>query len=183
MHNVGPMQLLHWKGQEASVKVVMAMRCFQHQAHQGQLQWTLINLVQSLAVDLRPATVDHKTSRLDLKKSISSIFGTPTEDSTSIPSLGRNLPNAIEEIRRMSTLNDNSNKARERSRAFGGAIAKIDKLYPNVVRKRSRGDSSSNERSSVLSSGGVSPKNVPQSYLNADDMEPGLQREERTKNA
>ena len=71
-----------------------------------------INLVQSLAVDLRPATVDHKTSRLDLKKSISSIFGTPTEDSTSIPSLGRNLPNAIEEIRRMSTLNDNSNKAR-----------------------------------------------------------------------
>jgi len=142
-----------------------------------------INLVQSLAVDLRPATVDHKTSRLDLKKSISSIFGIPTEDSTSIPSLGRNLPNAIEEIRRMSTLNDNSNKARERSRAFGGAIAKIDKLYPNVVRKRSRGDSSSNERSSVLSSGGVSPKNVPQSYLNADDMEPGLQREERTKNA
>jgi len=72
---------------------------------------------------------------------------------------------------------------RESSRAFGGAIAKIDKLYPNVVRKRSRGDSSSNERSSVLSSGGVSPKNVPQSYLNADDMEPGLQREERTKNA
>jgi len=72
-----------------------------------------INLVQSLAVDLRPATVDHKTSRLDLKKSISSIFGTSTEDSTSIPSLGRNLPNAIEEIRRMrSNLNDNSNKAR-----------------------------------------------------------------------
>jgi len=72
---------------------------------------------------------------------------------------------------------------RERSRAFGGAIAKIDKLYPNIVRKRSRGDSSSNERSSVLSSGGVTPKNVPQSHLNADDMEPGLQREERTKNA
>lgn len=142
-----------------------------------------INLVQSLAVDLRPATVDHKTSRLDLKKSISSIFGTSIEDSTSIPSLGRNAPNAIEEIRRMrSNLNDNSNKARERSRAFGGAIAKIDKLYPNIVRKRSRGDSSSNERSSVLSSGGVTPKNAPQSHLNADDMEPGLQREERTKN-
>ncbi|KAL5672798.1 hypothetical protein ACJX0J_017104, partial [Zea mays] len=105
-------------------------------------------------------------------------------DSTSLPSLGRNLPNAIEEIRRMrSNLNDNSNKARERSRAFGGAMAKIDKLCPNIVRKRSRGDSSSNERSSVLSSGGVTPKNVPQSHLNADDMEAGLQREERTKNA
>lgn len=143
-----------------------------------------INLVQSLALDLRPATVDHKTSRLDLKKSISSIFGTSAEDSTSLPSLGRNLPNAIEEIRRMrSNLNDNSNKARERSRAFGGAMAKIDKLCPNIVRKRSRGDSSSNERSSVLSSGGVTPKNVPQSHLNADDMEAGLQREERTKNA
>ena len=72
-----------------------------------------VGLLQSLAVDLRAVTVDHKTSRLDLKKSISSIFGTPTEDSTSIPSLGRNLPNSIEEIRRMrSNLNDASNKAR-----------------------------------------------------------------------
>lgn len=72
-----------------------------------------INLLQSLAVDLRTATVDHKTSRLDLKKSISSIFGTSTDDSTSIPSIGRNLPNSIEEIRRMrSNLNDISNKAR-----------------------------------------------------------------------
>ncbi|KAG2619918.1 uncharacterized protein LOC120665795 [Panicum virgatum] len=142
-----------------------------------------VGLLQSLAVDLRAVTVDHKTSRLDLKKSISSIFGTSTEDSTSIPSLGRNLPNSIEEIRRMrSNLNDASNKARERSRAFGGAVTKLDKLCPNIVRKRSRGDGSSNER--VLSSGGAIPKNVPQSHLNADDMEVGLQRgEERTKNA
>lgn len=73
---------------------------------------------------------------------------------------------------------------RERARSFGIAVTKIDKLYPNIVRKRSRGDSSSNERPSVLSPGGVTPKNVPQSHLNADDMEPGLQRgEERTKNA
>jgi hypothetical protein len=72
-----------------------------------------VSLLQSLAVDLRTVTVDHKTSRLDLKKSISSIFGTSTEDSTSISSLGRNLPNSIEEIRRMrSNLNDISNKAR-----------------------------------------------------------------------
>lgn len=71
---------------------------------------------------------------------------------------------------------------RERSRAFGGAVTKIDKLCPNIVRKRSRGDGSSNER--ILSSGGVIPKNVPQSHLNGDDMEIGLQRgEERTKNA
>jgi len=71
---------------------------------------------------------------------------------------------------------------RERSRAFGGAVTKLDKLCPNIVRKRSRGDGSSNER--VLSSGGAIPKNVPQSHLNADDMEVGLQRgEERTKNA
>lgn len=71
---------------------------------------------------------------------------------------------------------------RERSRAFGGAVTKIDKLCPNIVRKRSRGDGSSNER--MLSSGGVVPKNVPQSHLNGDDMEIGLQRgEERTKNA
>ncbi|WVZ98092.1 hypothetical protein U9M48_043571 [Paspalum notatum var. saurae] len=142
-----------------------------------------VSLLQSLALDLRTATVDQKTSRLDLKKSISSIFGTSAEDSASIPSLVRNLPNSIEEIRRMrSNLNDSSNKARERSRAFGGAVMKIDKLCP-TVRKRSRGDSSSNERSSVLSSG-VIPKNVPQSHLNADDVELGIQRgEERTKNA
>jgi hypothetical protein len=72
-----------------------------------------LSLLQSLAVDLRPVTVDHKTSRFDLKKSISSIFGTTTEDSPSIPSLGRNLSNSIEEIRRIrSNLNDISNKAR-----------------------------------------------------------------------
>lgn len=72
-----------------------------------------VNLLKSLAVELRTVTVDHKASRLDLKKSISSIFGTTTEDSKSIPSLGRNLPNSIEEIRRMrSNLNDVSNKAR-----------------------------------------------------------------------
>ncbi|CAN6347220.1 unnamed protein product [Urochloa humidicola] len=137
------------------------------------------SVLQSLVVDLRTVTVDHKTSRLDLKKSICSIFGT-TEDLTSIPSLGRNLPNSIEEIRRVrSNLNDISNKARERSRLFGGALMKIDKLCPNFVRKRSR-DGSSNER--VLSSGGVIPKNVPQSHLNADDMEV-LRGEERPKNA
>ncbi|XP_062181197.1 uncharacterized protein LOC133885493 [Phragmites australis] len=140
-------------------------------------------LLQSLAVDLRTATVDHKTSRLDLKKSISSIIGTSPEDSISTP-LGRNLPNSVEEIRRMkNNLNDNSNKARERARAFGGAVIKIERLCPNIVRKRSRGDGSSNERSSALLSGGVIPKNVPQSHLNADDIELGPQRgEERTKN-
>uniref|UniRef100_A0A0A9DQQ4 Uncharacterized protein n=1 Tax=Arundo donax TaxID=35708 RepID=A0A0A9DQQ4_ARUDO len=70
-------------------------------------------LLQSLAVDLRTATVDHKTSRLDIKKSISSIFGTSLEDSALAPSLGRNLFNSVEEIRRMkNNLNDNSNKAR-----------------------------------------------------------------------
>ena len=72
---------------------------------------------------------------------------------------------------------------RERARAFGGAVMKIDRLCPNIVRKRSRGDGSSNERSSALLSGGAIPKNVPQSYLN-DDMVLGPQRiEERTKNA
>ncbi|XP_062231169.1 uncharacterized protein LOC133928725 [Phragmites australis] len=142
-------------------------------------------LLHSLAVDLRTATVDHKTSRLDLKKSISSIFGTSPEDSTPTPSLGRNLSNSVEEIRRMkNNLNDNSNKARERARAFGGAVMKIERLCPNIVRKRSRGDGSSNERSGALLSGGVIPKNVPQSHLNADDVELGPQRgEERTKNA
>jgi hypothetical protein len=72
---------------------------------------------------------------------------------------------------------------RERARAFGGAVMKIDRLCPNIVRKRSRGDGSSNERSSALLSGGAIPKNVPQGHFN-DDVELGPQRiEERTKNA
>jgi hypothetical protein len=70
-------------------------------------------LLQSLAVDLRPATVDQKTSRFDVKKSISSVLGTSAEESTSTPSIGRNVPNSVEEIRRVkSNLNDISNKAR-----------------------------------------------------------------------
>ncbi|GJM88324.1 hypothetical protein PR202_ga04374 [Eleusine coracana subsp. coracana] len=156
-------------------------------------------LLQSLAVDLRPATVDHKTSRFDVKKSISSILGTSPEESTSTPSIGRNIPSAVEEIRRVrSNLNNLMMSqirpviqelfiveylCRERARAFGGAVMKIDRLCPNIVRKRSRGDGSSNERSSALLSGGAIPKNVPQSHLN-DDMELGPQRiEERPKNA
>jgi hypothetical protein len=72
---------------------------------------------------------------------------------------------------------------RERARAFGSAVMKIDRLCPIIVQKRSRGVGSSNERSSALLSGGAIPKNVPQGHLN-DDMELGPQRiEERTKNA
>jgi hypothetical protein len=70
-------------------------------------------LLQSLAADLRPATVDHKTSRFDVKKSINSIVGTSAEESTSTPSIGRNIPSSVEEIRRVkNNLNDTSNKAR-----------------------------------------------------------------------
>ena len=70
-------------------------------------------LLQSLALHLRPATVDHRTSRFDVKKSISSILGTSPEESTSTPSIGRNIPGAVDEIRRVkSNLNDISNKAR-----------------------------------------------------------------------
>ncbi|KAL6865065.1 hypothetical protein ACP4OV_016216 [Aristida adscensionis] len=139
-------------------------------------------LLHSLALDLRNATVDQKTPRLDAKKSISSIFGISPEESASTPSLGRNLPISADEIRHMkNNLNDNSSKARERAKAFGVAVMKIDRLCPNIVRKRSRGDGSSNERSALFS-GGVISKNGPLGHLNADDLELGPQREERTKN-
>ncbi|KAL6630973.1 hypothetical protein ACP70R_028313 [Stipagrostis hirtigluma subsp. patula] len=140
-------------------------------------------LLHSLVMDLRTATVDQKTSRLDIKKSISSILGISAEESASTPSVGRNLPNSVDEIRRMkSYLNDNSSKARERAKTFGVALMKIDRFCPNSIRKRSRGDGSSNERSNALFSGGLMSKNVPLGHLNADDMELGPQREERTKN-
>ena len=70
-------------------------------------------LLQSLAMELRAATLDQKASRLDVKKSISSIFGTSPEESTSTPCTGRNFPNSVEEIRRLRhNLNEMSNKAR-----------------------------------------------------------------------
>jgi hypothetical protein len=72
---------------------------------------------------------------------------------------------------------------RERARAYGAAVAKIDKYYPNISRKRSRGDGSSNERSTASLSGGVISRTVPQGHLNADDTDSGPHREERTKNA
>lgn len=140
-------------------------------------------LLQSLVMELK-ATSDQKASRLDVKKSISSIFGISPEESTSTPCIGRNFPNSVEEIRRVkNNIIDMSNKAREKARAYGAAVAKIDKYCPNISRKRSRGDGSSNERSTASLSGGVISRTGPQGHLNADDTELGPQREERTKNA
>jgi hypothetical protein len=70
-------------------------------------------LLQSLAMDLRTITLDQKAPRLDVKKSVSSMFGISPEESTSTPCIGRNFPNSVEEIRRLkSNINDMSNKAR-----------------------------------------------------------------------
>lgn len=141
-------------------------------------------LLQSLAMELRTITLDQKAPRLDVKKSVSSMFGISPEESTSTPCIGRNFPNSVEEIRRLkSNINDMSNKARERARAYGAAVAKIDKYCPNISRKRSRGDGSSSERSTASLSGGFISRTVPQGHLNADDTELGPQKEERTKNA
>ncbi|CAM0955949.1 unnamed protein product [Alopecurus aequalis] len=140
-------------------------------------------LLHSLAMELRTATLDQKAAQLDVKKSISSIFGISPEESISTPCTVRNFPNSVEEIRRVkNNINDMSNKARERARVFGAAVAKIDKYCPNISRKRSRGDSSSNERSTASLSGGIISRTVPQGHLNVDDTELGPQREERTKN-
>jgi hypothetical protein len=69
-------------------------------------------LLQSLAMEPR-TTLDQKASRLDVKKSVSSIFGISPEESTSTPCIGRNFPNSVEEIRRLkNNINDMSNKAR-----------------------------------------------------------------------
>uniref|UniRef100_A0A0E0L1C3 Uncharacterized protein n=1 Tax=Oryza punctata TaxID=4537 RepID=A0A0E0L1C3_ORYPU len=142
-------------------------------------------LLQSLAMDLRTTTLEQKTSRLDVKKSISSILGTSPEESTSTACTGRNSSLPFEEIRRMkNNLSDVSNKARERSRAYGAAVTKIERCCPNILRKRSRGDGSSNERSTALLSGGLISKMAPQGHLNADDTELVSPRgEERIKNA
>jgi hypothetical protein len=73
---------------------------------------------------------------------------------------------------------------RERSRAYGAAVTKIERCCPNILRKRSRGDGSSNERSTALLSGGLISKMPPQGHLNADDTELVSPRgEERIKNA
>lgn len=70
-------------------------------------------LLQSLAMDLRATTLEPKTSRLDVKKSISLILGISPEESTSTPCTGRNSSLPFEEIRRMkNNLSDISNKAR-----------------------------------------------------------------------
>uniref|UniRef100_A0A0D9WFF7 Uncharacterized protein n=1 Tax=Leersia perrieri TaxID=77586 RepID=A0A0D9WFF7_9ORYZ len=139
-------------------------------------------LLQSLALDLRTTTLEQKASRFDVKKSISLILGTSPEESASTP---RNLSHSFEDIRRMkNNLSDISSKARERSRAYGAAVTKIERCCPNILRKRSRGDGSSNERSTALLSGGLVSKMPPQGHLNADDTELASPRgEERIKNA
>ncbi|XP_072984829.1 uncharacterized protein [Typha latifolia] len=141
--------------------------------------------VQSLLSDLKTVVVDQKLPRPgDIKRVMSSIVGTSAEESLSIG--GRHLPCSVEDIKRVrNNLNESSSKARERAKAFGDAVLKIERFCNNLSRKRSRGDMSSSERPITSFSGNsVISKATSQSQLSANGFELGaLKAEGRNKNA
>ncbi|KAJ6822896.1 uncharacterized protein M6B38_385640 [Iris pallida] len=146
-----------------------------------------ISLLQTLVSDLKPVVFDQKLPRPgEMRRSISSILGTPAEDSLPATFSIKPLPSSsTEEIKRLrSNLREGSVKARDRAKAFGEAALKMDKFYNNLPRKRSRNDNSSMERSHpTLPAGNVS-KMSPQSHLAASSLELGhLKSEERAKSA
>lgn len=144
------------------------------------------SMFQSLLSDLKPAGLEQKFPRAgEIKRSLNNILGVSSEDS--IPATaGMTLTlSAREEIRRMkSSLSECSMKARNRSKAFGEVVSKIDKYTHGLSRKRSRADISSGERPDMLLPGGAIPRTGTQSHLTASGLDNGAQKsEERSKSS
>ncbi|XP_020571688.1 uncharacterized protein LOC110018658 [Phalaenopsis equestris] len=135
-------------------------------------------LLQSLASDFKVIVADHRLNRPgEMKRTLSSIFGTPANDATLVTLGTKPLPSScLEEIKRLkNNVQDNFTKARDRVKIFGEASLKIDKFCHNILRKRHRADSSSGERSTGLNQGSIS-KIGPLSYLSGSSLEIGSQR-------
>lgn len=142
------------------------------------------SMFQSLLSDLKPAGLEQKFPRAgEIKKSLYNIVGATSEDS--IPATFSMRPLAREEIRRTKgNLNDCTTKARNRVKAFGEAISKIEKYSHGISRKRSRADISLGERSDTLLPGGTMPRTGAQSHLTGSGLENGPQKsDERTKSS
>ncbi|KAL0919568.1 hypothetical protein M5K25_011668 [Dendrobium thyrsiflorum] len=135
-------------------------------------------LVQSLASDLKVITADHRLNRSgEMKRAMTNIFGTSSNDTSSVAFGTKPLTSScLEEIRRLkNNLQDHATKARDRVKIFGDASSKIDKFCHIILKKRSRVDSLSGERSTGLNQGSIS-KIGPQSHLSGCVLEVGSQR-------
>ncbi|XP_020680414.1 uncharacterized protein LOC110098045 isoform X1 [Dendrobium catenatum] len=147
-------------------------------ANAAAFQGDMICLLQSLASDLKVITTDHRLNRSgEMKRAVTNIFGTYANDTSSVAFGTKPLTSScLEEIKRLkNNLQDHVTKARDRVKIFGDASSKIDKFCHIILKKRSRVDSFSGERSTGLNQGSIS-KIGPQSHLSGCVLEVGSQR-------
>ncbi|XP_058756340.1 uncharacterized protein LOC131629576 [Vicia villosa] len=142
--------------------------------------------------DPKLLVLDHKSNRhVDYKRHANAALGISPDESPSSSAKGKLLPSPVpEDIKRMrDSLYSSTVKARERGKMFNEALSVFNEVFPTVnLKKRSRVESFSNDRSSVMLNdrsalGSSMGKVGVQGHLVTGAFELEQQKsEERTKN-
>ncbi|XP_062147927.1 uncharacterized protein LOC133856895 isoform X1 [Alnus glutinosa] len=157
-------------------------------------QGDVVNFLQCLRFDPKVLAAEHKASRqVEFKRHVGVALGISPDDSPSGSSKGKLLPLPLpEEIKRVKAcLREISVKAsRERVKIFNESLSVFNKFFPSIPsKKRSRSESFSSDRSSVLPSDrSVLGPNVGKIGIQSHAITSGFELEqqkpeERTKNA
>ncbi|XP_050921100.1 uncharacterized protein LOC127138656 isoform X2 [Lathyrus oleraceus] len=104
--------------------------------------------------DPKLLVLDHKSNRhVDYKRHVNAALGISPDESPSSSAKGKLLPSPVpEDIKRMrDSLYSSTVKARERGKMFNEALSVFNEVFPTVnLKKRSRVESFSSDRSSVM---------------------------------
>lgn len=104
--------------------------------------------------DPKLLVIDHKSNRhVDYKRHVNAALGISPDESPSSSAKGKLLPSPVpEDVKRMrDSLYSSTVKARERVKMFNEALSVFNEVFPPVnVKKRSRVEGFSNDRSSVM---------------------------------
>ncbi|CAJ1941644.1 unnamed protein product [Sphenostylis stenocarpa] len=142
--------------------------------------------------DPKLLTLEHKSNRqMDYKRHVNTALGISPDESPSSSSKGKLLPSPVpEDMKRLKdVLGVNAMRARERVKMFSEALSVFHEVFPAInLKKRSRAESFSNDRSNAMSSdrpvlGSSIGKGGVQSHPVTGGFELEQQKsEERTKN-
>ncbi|QCD80267.1 hypothetical protein DEO72_LG2g588 [Vigna unguiculata] len=150
------------------------------------------NFFNYVHFDPKFLTLDHKSNRqVEYKRHVNAALGISPDESPSSSSKGKLLPSPVpEDMKRLKDiLVANAMRARDRLKMFSEALSVFHEVFPTItLKKRSRAESFSNDRSNAMSSdrpvlGSSMGKGGVQGHPVTGGFELEQQKsEERTKN-
>ncbi|ESW26618.1 hypothetical protein PHAVU_003G134300 [Phaseolus vulgaris] len=150
------------------------------------------NFFNYVHFDPKLLTLEHKSNRqVEYKRHVNAALGISPDESPSSSSKGKLLPSPVpEDMKRLKdVLGANAMRARERVKMFSEALSVFHEVFPTItLKKRSRAESFSNDRSNAMSSdrpvlGSGMGKGGVQGHSVTGGFELEQQKsEERTKN-